>query len=150
MLTVIERVILLQNVDVFEQVSTEQLAYLAAIAREVEFLEGDTIYRENERAVAMYLVLEGSVRLHQNNLDITIARARDAFGTWSLFDDRPTVVTATALEHTRLLRVDREDFIDLLADHVQIAQGVLKKMAGRLRGLASRIGSEPSGGRTGR
>ncbi len=150
MLTAIEKVILLQNIDIFEKVPTEQLAYLAAIAREIEFLEGDTVYREQDRAEAMYLVLEGAVRLHQSELEITVARARDAFGTWALFDEQPAVVTATALEDTRLLRVEREDFIDLLADHVQITQGVLKTMAGRLRGLASRVGYEQSsGGRTG-
>ena len=37
-----------------------------------------------------------------------------------------------------MLRVDRDDFTDILADHVEVAQGVLRTVARRLRGLAAR------------
>jgi CRP-like cAMP-binding protein len=139
MLTVIEKVIFLQNVDVFDDVPSEQLAYLAAIAEEVSYLKDEVIYRRSEPSDALYLVLQGGVRLHQDSRDITLAGPRQAFGTWALFDEEPRVVTATAVEDTNLLRVDREDFIDLLADHVQITRGILKKMADRLRGLLGRV-----------
>lgn len=140
MLTVIEKVIFLQNVDVFSEVPSEHLAYLAAIAEEVAFDVDEVIYREQDLPDALYLVLDGSVRLHRDTEEITKAATREAFGSWALFDNEPRVVTATALEETRLLRVDREEFIDLLADHVQITEGVLKAMAGRLRGLIGRVG----------
>jgi CRP-like cAMP-binding protein len=69
-----------------------------------------------------------------------VAKDREAFGTWALLDDEPRVAGATAEIETRLLRIDREDFIDLLADHVQIVQGVLKMAAKRLRRLIGRVG----------
>ncbi|OGG44900.1 MAG: hypothetical protein A3F84_11250 [Candidatus Handelsmanbacteria bacterium RIFCSPLOWO2_12_FULL_64_10] len=147
MFTVIEKVIFLQNVDVFSEVSTEQLAYLAVISEEVPFPTEGTIYREQDPPDAMYLVLEGRVRLHRDSLEVTVAGPGDPFGTWALFDDEPRVVTATALEETRLLRIDREDFIDLLAENVQITQGVLKALARRLHGLIGRVGVEPGGRR---
>jgi len=49
-------------------------------------------------------------------------------------------VTATTLEDAHLLKIDKEDFVDLLADHVQITQAILKTMARRLRGLMARVG----------
>ena len=58
MLTVIEKVIFLQNVDVFSDVSTEQLAYLAAIVEEVSLPTGETIYKEQDPSDALYLALE--------------------------------------------------------------------------------------------
>ena len=139
MLTVIEKVMALQNVDVFSEVSTEQLSHLALIAEEVTGEQGDVLYKESDPPQAMYLVLEGRVRLHRDQLDVTIASAHDVFGTWALFDDEPMVVTATVLESCRLLRIGRDDFIDLLADYVQITQGVLKAMVKRLRGLVGRV-----------
>ena len=139
MLTVIEKVIFLQNVNVFEQVPTEQLAYLAAIADEVEFRAGEDIYRENDHSDALYLVLEGKVRLHREDAEITVAGPKEAFGTWALFDNEPRVATATSAEDTRALKIGREDFTDLLADHVQITQGVLKTLVKRLRSLVGRI-----------
>ena len=138
MLTTIEKVIFLQNIDVFEQVPTEQLAEVASIAEEVSIMEGDVIYRENDASDALYLVLEGQIRMHRGDDEIAVVGAKEAFGTWALFDSTPRVVTATALTDAHVLRVEREEFVDLLADHVQIAQGVLQTVAGRLRRLAER------------
>lgn len=136
MRTVIEKVILLQDVDVFAEVPTENLAVLAAIAEETSLLEGDVLYREEDPADALYLVLDGRVRLHRGERAISEAAPGEAFGTWALFDEAPRLVTATATADTTLLRIDRDDFIDLMADHVRIAQGVIKTVARRLRGLA--------------
>ena len=139
MLSVVEKVIFLQNVDVFAEVPTEQLATLATIAEEVNVLKGDVIYRENEYSDALYLVLDGRVRLHQADREITVVAAREAFGTWALFDEEVRLVTATAEEDSHLLCLNRDDFVDLLADHVQIAQGVLKTVARRLRIVVDKI-----------
>jgi len=139
MLTTIEKVMALQNVDIFSEVSTEQLSHLALIAQEVTCVAQDVLYHESDPPQAMYLVLEGRVRLHRSGIEVTVAGVSEVFGTWALFDDEPMVVTATVLESCRLLRIDRDDFIDLLADYVQITQGVLKAMVKRLRGLVGRV-----------
>lgn len=139
MLTTIEKVIRLQNVDLFALVPTEQLAYLAAIARETSVSAGNTIYRENDPADSLFLVIEGSVRLHKGVQEITTALPNQAFGTWALFDEELRLVTATAIEDSRLLKIDREDFVEILADHVQISQGILKTLAGRLRNIVDRV-----------
>ncbi|MCZ6632985.1 MAG: cyclic nucleotide-binding domain-containing protein [bacterium] len=146
MLTVIEKVIALQNVDVFSEVSTEQLSHLAVIAEEITCEADETLYQESDPPDAMYLVLEGRVRMHRNGIDVTIAESGDVFGTWALFDDEPMVATATPMEFTRLLRIDKDNFIDLLGEYVQITQGVLKAMVKRLRGLVGRVRSVGQGG----
>ncbi|MEE8577528.1 MAG: cyclic nucleotide-binding domain-containing protein, partial [candidate division Zixibacteria bacterium] len=64
MLTVIEKVIFLQNVDVFDHVPTEQLAYLAAVAEEVTYEAGTDVFKEDDPSDSLYLILEGQVRLH--------------------------------------------------------------------------------------
>ncbi len=139
MLTTIEKVLFLQEVDIFEFTSTEDLAHIAAITDETELAPDEVIVREGEIPDAMYLVSEGKVKLTRAGQEIMIAKTKDVFGTWALFDDEPGVATATTLENTRLLRIDREDFIDLLADHVAITQSVLKSLAKRLRSLMSSI-----------
>lgn len=138
MRSIVEKVILLQRVDVFAEVPSEHLAVLADAAEEVAALPGDVLYRENDPADALFLVLDGRVRMHQGEQTITEAGPGEAFGTWALLDEEPRLVCATALEDTSLLRVDREDFVDLMADRVQIAQGVLRAVSRRLRNLAAR------------
>ena len=138
MLSPIEKVLLLQNVDIFAEVPTDQLAALAAIAREVPVLSGDTVFRENDSPDALYLVLEGHVRLHQGEREVTTAGRLMSFGTWALFDDDPRVLTATATEDTRLIRIDRNEFNDLLSDDVRIAKGIIRTVTRKLRELAER------------
>lgn len=144
MFTIVEKVIFLQNVEVFAAVSTEQLAYVAAIAEEVSYLQDETVYQIGQRSDALYLVLEGKIRLHRDEEEIAAAGPKEAFGTWALFDDEPRLTTATASEDTRLLRIDREDFLELLSDHTEINQAVLKNMAGRMRSLVERVGPGPN------
>jgi len=134
---VIEKVILLQDVDVFAEVPTENLAVLAAIADEISLLEGDTLYRQHDPADALYLVLDGRVALRRGERTISEAGPGEAFGTWALFDEEPRLVNAEVVADATLLRIDRDDFVDLMADHVQIAQGVIMAGARRLRGLAA-------------
>jgi CRP/FNR family cyclic AMP-dependent transcriptional regulator len=141
MLTTIEKVIALQDVDVFSEVSTEELAFLAAIATEEEHAAGTVIYRERDPADSMYQVVEGRVRLHRDDLEINLAGPGDAFGTWALFDDEVRVSAATVVDDARVLRVGKEEFIDLLADNVEITQGVLKALVGRVRGLIGTLGA---------
>lgn len=139
MLTTVEKVLLLQGVDIFEHTSTEDLSHVASIAEEIEYQTHDVIFREGEISDSMYVVIEGKVRLTRGEIEIMMAGKMEAFGTWALFDDEPRVATATALETSQLLRIDKEEFIDLLADHVAITQSILKTMAKRLRKLITRI-----------
>lgn len=140
MYSIIEKVIFLQDIDVFKEVRTEDLAYLAAIAEEVKFREGEKIYDVNEAADALYLVISGKVRLHRDHQEISVIGPREAFGTWALFDNQPRVAAATAVEESEGLRISREDFYDLLSDHVRIAEALLRSLARRLRTLVERVG----------
>ena len=139
MLTTVEKVIFLQDIDIFEFTSTEDLAHIAAITDEVQFQADKTIFVEGEISDAMYMVIEGKVRLTRGDQEVMVAQKKDVFGTWALFDDEPRVVAATTLENSLLLQIAKEDFIDLLADHVAITQSVLKTMVKRLRNLMTRI-----------
>ncbi len=139
MLTTVEKVLFLQDIDIVEYTSTEDLAHIAAITEEIEFKTEEVISQEGDIPDSMYMVIEGQVKLTRGGEDVMIAQEKDVFGTWALFDDEPLVVTATTLKATRVLRIDKEDFIDLLADYVAITQSILKTMAKRLRRLMTRI-----------
>jgi CRP-like cAMP-binding protein len=60
-----------------------------------------------------------------------------SFGVWALFDDEPRLTTAKTVEESRLLFVSKDDFYDVLSDHVDIVEGLFKHLVKRLRRLAS-------------
>ena len=138
MLTTVEKVIFLQDVDIFQMISTEDLARLGAIAEEIEYKKDQVVFQINELSDSMYMVIDGKVSLDRDGDTVMFAGPKDVFGTWALFDDEARVVNATVVEPSILLRIDKEDFIDLLADNVQITQSVLKAIVGKLRNLMTR------------
>ena len=140
MLSTIEKVLLLQDVEILKSVSTEHLGHVAAITEEVEFQEGDIIFSEGESASSMYVVVSGDIRLHRGKQDVMIAKPKEAFGVWALFEEKEErMVTATCLSDAKLLCLEKEDFHDLLADHSFMIRSVLGAMAKKLRGLVGRV-----------
>jgi len=137
MLSIVEKVVFLQGLDIFTHVTSEDLSYLAAVTEQIEYEEKSLIYKEGTISDAMYVVISGKVQIARDGVEVMIAEPGDAIGTWSLFDDEERVASATTIEKTSVLRIDKEDFLDLLADHVQITQGIFKSIVKRLRSLMS-------------
>jgi ATP/ADP translocase len=132
----IEKVFLLQQVDLLQGARGAHIALLASIAEEVDIPADSVVLAAGAVPDAMYVVTRGSVQLHGVGHDL-VAGPEHAFGTWALIDDQPTQVEARTLEPSRLLRVTRDDFHDLLADHPELAIGILRGLARRMRRLVA-------------
>ena len=150
MLTRIEKAIFLQDIEAFAEIPPEQLSHIASIAKELE-LEPDTaLIKQDEPADSLYFVIEGRVRLERDGREIMQYGEKEDIGIWSLLDDeQPNIATAVTIEPTRLLKIDREQFFEIVADYVEITQGIFKSLARRIRGTVQQIldqsGREGSG-----
>jgi CRP-like cAMP-binding protein len=141
-MTIIEKVLALQEVELFNQVSTEALSLLAAIAEEEQYPSNDDIFKENESAGALHLILSGRVRLHRGGRDVMLAGPKDVMGRWALLDVDTRLATATVTEPVHALRIDREDFFDLIADNLEITQGVFRSLVKSVRKLIEPLQQE--------
>ena len=142
MLSIIEKVIFLQDVDIFKHISSEDLSYVASITVEQNVEKDSVIYKEGDISDSMYMVIEGKVRLHVGESLVMIAELNDVFGAWSLFDDEVRLISATAFEDSLLLKIDKANMIELLADHVGVTEGILKAMAKRLQNISRKVGAD--------
>jgi CRP-like cAMP-binding protein len=134
-MTIIEKVLALQEVELFNQVSTDALSHLAAIAREETYESGDDLFLENDSADALHLLLSGNARLHRAGREVTTAGPGDVLGTWALLDIDTRIATATATAPIHALKIERLDFFDLIAENLEITQGVFRSLVGRVRKL---------------
>ncbi len=137
MLTILEKVLLLQNVDLFSQVTSEQLSHLAGIASETEAQPGQVLYAEGDAPDGLYVVISGSVLMRRGGSEIDRIAPNGSFGAWALFDDEPRLTTAESAEKTHLLFVPRDDFYDVLSDNVEMVAALFKHLAHRLRKIAA-------------
>jgi ATP:ADP antiporter, AAA family len=132
----IEKVFLLQQVDLLRGTRGAHVALLASISEEVDVPADTVLLTADEPPAAMFVVTRGSVELHGVGERIVVG-PEGAFGTWALIDDQPSPLEARTCEPTRLLRITRTDFHDLLADHSEIALGLLRGLARRMRSLVA-------------
>jgi CRP-like cAMP-binding protein len=76
------------------------------------------------------------VELSRNGEAVATAKQNDELGAWALFDEKdPLPVTAKTLEDTRLLKIVRDDFYDLLSDNSEITSAIFSTLVKRFRKL---------------
>jgi CRP-like cAMP-binding protein len=135
-LNLVEKVIALEAVPLFENLGPEQLTEIASIAHEVQFPPRKPVLEDSKLPDSLYIILDGSVELRRGGEALYTARQNEVLGAWALFDeDDPMPVTAQTLEDTRLLRVCRDDFYDLLADNSEITSAIFSTLVRRFRKL---------------
>jgi len=136
-LTVVERVLILKGADLLSDVGPRHLLGLADVAREVEISKGDMIYKEEDPADALYMVVEGRVRLSTGDRMMSEVGPGEAFGTWSLVDDTSRGHRAECTEDGLTLALNRDEFYDVAAGDLTLLQEVVRALAKRLRTLVA-------------
>jgi CRP-like cAMP-binding protein len=129
----VEKVLVLEEMPVFSRASSDQLAALASIAREIKLVPGEYLFREGD-APALHIVLEGELTLEPLAEGAPMrALAGDAVGVYEMLG---------GLEHTGwrgrasqpgvVLRLEREALFELLADQIDLVQGLFSALRGAL------------------
>ncbi|MBM3727921.1 MAG: cyclic nucleotide-binding domain-containing protein [Acidobacteria bacterium] len=134
-LNIVEKVIALEAVDLLKNLTPDQLSRVASIAREVKFAPGRAVFEANQRLDALYVILDGAVELHSGDEVMHRAGQNEVLGAWALFDQEPMPVGARTVEDTRLLRIVRDDFYDLLSDNSEITAAIFSTLVRRFRAL---------------
>lgn len=133
MLSTVEKVLFLKSIDLFSQIPGEDLAQVALISSEESRDQGEEIFSEGEAGDALYLVLDGKVRVHKADRVIAELGERECFGEMAILDAAPRSATVTAVSDLSLLKITREDFQEILSEKPEIAVGVIKVLTRRLR-----------------
>jgi CRP-like cAMP-binding protein len=137
-LNIVEKVIALEAVDLLKNLSPDQLSRIASIAKEVNIPAGGVVLEDSKPPDALYVILDGAVQLSRNNEQLHVARQSEVLGAWALFDSDPMPVTAKMVESTRLLRIGRDDFYDLLSDNTEITASIFAMLVKRFRALVEK------------
>lgn len=133
MISTVEKVLFLKSIDLFSQIPGEDLSQIAQITDEVQFEEGDEIFRMGDPGDSLYLVIEGRVRIHKGSHNLAELGERQVVGEMSLLDLEPRSASVTALSALTLLKIVRDDFNEILTEKGEIAQGIIKVLTRRLR-----------------
>lgn len=133
MLSTVEKVLFLKSIDLFSQIPGEDLTQVALVSTEEAHDPGDEIFAEGESGDALFLVLDGKVRVHKNDRVIAELGERECFGEMAILDAAPRMATVTAISDINLLKISREDFQEIMSEKPEIASGIIKVLTRRLR-----------------
>ena len=137
---IIEKVLILKGVEMFGSTPEEILADVAAILDELHYKPGEVIFEKGQVGDSMYIIIEGKVRVYDGERTIAQLGERDIFGELALLDPEPRFASISAETQTRLFRLDREAFLELMGANIEIVRGVLSVLCQRLRRSVKKTG----------
>lgn len=133
-LLLLEKVLVLKSTSIFAETPEHILADLAPLMQEVEYKEGQPIFEENAIGDSMYIIYQGSVRIHKGETTLVIFdKENDIFGELSLFDAEKRSASATAYTDCYLFKIDQLPFYELIETRPEIMKGAVKMLCKRLR-----------------
>jgi len=148
----------LTNLPSFSGFSPEEIATLEGVLRVASFPEGHAFTRQGELADAMYILLEGSVRVSQHDeiaglsQEVKELHAGELFGLLSLISQLPAVATCTATSEASAAALSREDLDRLVHDapqlghhlHYMVAVQLARDLQNRNRSMRELLRREAS------
>ena len=126
----------LQEVELFSELSSEQLLKIVQILRPQQAKPGEILFRAGDRGDAAYIIYQGGVEIYNNaeGRSITIARLDSGavFGELNLIDGAPRSASARAMLPTRLLLLDKARFDEMRQDLDPTAYLILRVLSNQL------------------
>ena len=128
----------LSRIPLFKRLTSEELEQLAVEVDQVRFDADETIFNEQDKGDALYVVESGSVRiwvLDEDVKPVTLAELKpgEFFGELAVLDRGPRSTNATAIVETALHRLSSDDFQKFLMEHPDVAIDVICEIGARMR-----------------
>jgi serine/threonine protein phosphatase PrpC/CRP-like cAMP-binding protein len=115
----------LRAIPIFKYLTYKELVKLLNVTTTAGFAPGEIIMEEGTDGDSFFVTLEGSLRVDKGDTEVATLDKGSHFGEMALVDRSPRSATVTVLSDTRVLRIQRDAFYDLLRKDSQLAVKLL-------------------------
>jgi hypothetical protein len=136
----------LRSVPLFAGVPGDDLLSIAEVLEVVELETHEVVFHKGEPGEDLYLVCTGRISIDDGAVRIAELGEREFFGDLAVIDHQPRSADATAIGASTLYRLRGADLRELMASRPEIALGVVRVLAARLRDASQKVAARPSGG----
>ena len=133
MLLTLEKVIILKTVSIFTEIPEEYLVELASTVEESHYKAGDEIFQKGDLGSAMYIIVNGSVLIYDDEKEIATLKDREVFGELAALDPEPRSASIKAVEDTTLFCVNEGMLYELITERAEVARGIIRVLCQRVR-----------------
>jgi CRP/FNR family transcriptional regulator/CRP/FNR family cyclic AMP-dependent transcriptional regulator len=135
---------ILRQISLFSGLSDPAMAALGARVRTRLYRKGEVLFHKDDPGTSLFLVRTGRIKISTFSAEgkeavFTVHGPGDVFGELALLDGAPRSATATALEQSRLLTLDRSAFVAFLREHPDAALILLGDLTARVRRLSTQV-----------
>ena len=128
-----EWVDVLRGIPLFAPLSKRHVKRIANLARPRRFAANSPIVTKGQPGESFFVILDGEATLRLPGRKSVTLGAGDSFGELALLDGGPRTATVIAKSSVLTMSIARRSFLKLLKSDSELALGLLKVMAERLR-----------------
>jgi CRP-like cAMP-binding protein len=121
----------LRKVPLFAFTSVDEFFRIALLGRQVRYDPGRVLQEASRSVDAIQFLLDGRVAAARPGGEAKEMSAPDVVGFEGVIEGSPAQKTVKALETTICLSLTTEEFLSLLSENVEIAQGIFRLMIDR-------------------
>ncbi|SFB29676.1 ATP/ADP translocase [Cohnella sp. OV330] len=134
--TLVRRVLVLQQVPLFQHLSTEGFLDLAQLVQEEAYGPGKTICKTGEYGDTLYAVVEGVVGVRRDGREIANLGKGEYFGEMAIIDSGPRSADCVAVSQASLLALRKEQLQAFCFRDAQVLRGMMRVLSERLQGIS--------------
>lgn len=129
----------LTKIPIFKFLPEEDHISLVSLWRLRTLKAGETLFRKGDPGSSMYVIEDGEIEIllpvdpPVNEMILSTFKEGEFFGELSLFADTPRTASARALTETKLVEMQRGDFITFVMERPSVSISMLAEMAKRLQ-----------------
>jgi CRP-like cAMP-binding protein len=135
--TTVEKVIVLRTVEIFRSLPEEYLVDITGCVEEIDVSAGESVIIEGELGSALYVIVDGKVRVHRGNTTLAVLGPREIVGELTALDPEPRSADVTAEEDTRMYKLEHQELDDVMASDAEVSRNVIKMLCRRLRAASA-------------
>ena len=125
----------LRRSNLLQGSSDALLERLAQQIKTVKVASGDKVIEKGEIGQEMYIVANGRVRVHDNDLVLTYLNTNDLFGEVAALSKEKRTASITAEEDSTLYRLDQEALYEVLTEFPEVAKSIIKMLCEKERNI---------------
>lgn len=129
---------------IFSSLNGEELSGLAGLSVERSFQPNEFIFWEGDEANYFYVIAQGRIKVVKHassgkEFIIAFFEPGEMFGEVAVFESKPYPASAQAISASKVLGINRQNFLDFLATRPKVALRIINILGGRLRDAQGRL-----------
>jgi CRP/FNR family transcriptional regulator, cyclic AMP receptor protein len=128
----------IDRISLFADLDSTSRQQIAQVMRRRTFRPGEAIFHRDDPGQVLYVIKDGRVRIRLTSAEgqevaLAVFGPGESFGEMAILDGQPRSADAIAIDKVEVYTLQRQDFVQVIRNHPDIAIHVMKLLSERIR-----------------